>query len=394
MPKRVGGGLLGNHERHALYNLYQAHPSWNQIIPMLSSLFPFLPHSTVDTILLYFFLFFMIATFYIFSCTFTNMLLKRLLRDAPPPWAIARYYIFYPHQRHHRKHGRYKSVAMYPSISYKHVCMLLSLLFTPSTSHFLTSTSRTPLHDIPWASSTTNPTFNLEHFDMTFPLDADPSDIMTMMNFTLGSTLSAHHDLTQRHAPIYFSLLDNPTCYMSESPTSPPLIVDTGASVCISPIKSDFKTYLPSTMRIKDLSSSNSVAGEGMLHWHVMDINKKQVTLVLPGFHIPTAEVRLLSPQLLLGQCGGYSHQTSSKIQIHLESGECLNAHYCARSRLPILQMSTNDTHQSFWTSTFQFTSQDAAAYPTVLSESNVNLSAAQKEVLLWHHKLSHASLG
>ncbi len=71
-------------------------------------------------------------------------------------------------------------------------------------------------------------------------------------------------------------------------------------------------------MKIKDLSSSNTVAGEGMISWPLVDIDGKQVTINVPGFHIPTAEVRLLSPQLLLNLCGGYTHQTSTKIQISL----------------------------------------------------------------------------
>lgn len=41
-----------------------------------------------------------------------------------------------------------------------------------------------------------------------------------------------------------------------------PLIMDTGASCCISPRRSDFVTYLKSQVKIKDLSSSNSVAGK------------------------------------------------------------------------------------------------------------------------------------
>ena len=118
---------------------------------------------------------------------------------------------------------------------------------------------------------------------------------------------------------------------------TPPLIIDTGASVCITPLKSDFQTYHPSTMKIKDLSSSNTVAGEGILCWTVVDVNGNHVTLTLPGYHIPTAEVRLLSPQLLLEQNGGYTHQTSNIIQLRLDSGECTDASYCARTHLPTL---------------------------------------------------------
>jgi hypothetical protein len=40
------------------------------------------------------------------------------------------------------------------------------------------------------------------------------------------------------------------------------VIVDSGASVCISPHRSEFVTYNESRMKIKDLSSSNQVAQE------------------------------------------------------------------------------------------------------------------------------------
>jgi hypothetical protein len=56
-------------------------------------------------------------------------------------------------------------------------------------------------------------------------------------------------------------------------PSDMPLILDSGASCCISPCKDDFieGTYRPSDVKIKDLSGSNTVAGKGMLRWPVKD---------------------------------------------------------------------------------------------------------------------------
>lgn len=130
-----------------------------------------------------------------------------------------------------------------------------------------------------------------------------------------------------------------------------------------------------------------------MLSWHVVDLDGKQVNITLPGYHIPTAEVRLLSPQLLLAQYGGYSHQTARKIQIHLNSGEVMEASYCNRTRLPTLSTCGNTAGESFWAKAFDFTTNDARAFPLLLSDSNVNLNASQKELLLWHQKLSHDSI-
>jgi hypothetical protein len=386
MPKRVGGGLLGHHERLHLNKIHQAPTLWTFINSLLVPLLPTSPLTLISGLLISFVI--LLAIYHNISA-FVNMLLKRFLRDAPPPWALAKRCIFIPRQRHNRKHGRYKLVTAYPPIQLRHLLIFLPLLFTPSTSTRTVSSMENKLRHIKWATSMPAPTFSLEHFDVTIPLDEDPSAIVKILHF-LDDPIEPQR-LTKQHAPLYFSLVDGATCYTT-STSDPPLIIDTGASVCISPVKSDFKTYHSSNMRIKDLSSSNSVAGEGLLHWNVVDINKKQVTLILPGFHIPTAEVRLLSPQLLLTHSGGYSHQTSSKIQIHLDSREQLDAHYCPHSRLPMLQLFHDNSHQSFWTSTFQFTMRESCAYPTILSDSNANLSAAQKEVLLWHHKLSHAS--
>jgi hypothetical protein len=53
-------------------------------------------------------------------------------------------------------------------------------------------------------------------------------------------------------------------------------------------------------MKIKDLSSSNTVAGEGLMCWKVEDLAGRVVNLDLPGYHIPGVEVCLLSPQVIL----------------------------------------------------------------------------------------------
>jgi hypothetical protein len=62
----------------------------------------------------------------------------------------------------------------------------------------------------------------------------------------------------------YVSRLALPQCYLNEI-SNAILIVDTGASVCITPQRSDFITYQPSNMKIKDPSSTNKVKGEGIL---------------------------------------------------------------------------------------------------------------------------------
>jgi hypothetical protein len=97
-----------------------------------------------------------------------------------------------------------------------------------------------------------------------------------------------------------------------------PLIVDSGASVCITPCKDDFKpgSYRHSKMKVRDLSSENTVDGEGIVQWPVKDKNGNTHVIELPGLHIESAGVRLLSPQVL-----NQRHQVAGKIErdgIHL----------------------------------------------------------------------------
>lgn len=370
--------------------------------------------------------------------------------DPAPPWSSNFIYtLHFP--RHFRKHGRYKTRLRYPIIRLPQLLVGLQLLCFPTSGYtlpphlshklchqtwdssaaetftlsYIDITNSYPAaswdpssimqhftcaatsgrvkemqlnDDHEWGSTPPRPPFTLHHVstDDIFPDDHDPSDIVHILKF---NTHNPTTHLTRAEAPIFFSLLENPSCYStSVQHNETPLIVDSGASVCISPIRSDFITYNQSRIKIKDLSSSNTVDGEGLVKWNVIDTSGNQVTLVVPGFHIPQAEVRLLSPQVLLQELGGSYLGTTEKLAFTLGDGHLLDAFYCPRTHLPCLSVAGTrrpfDT-QCFWSKAFDFKPTDlSVAYPTLLSSSNTNLTAAQKEVLLWHYKLSHVSIG
>ncbi len=64
----------------------------------------------------------------------------------------------------------------------------------------------------------------------------------------------------------------------------------------------------------------NTVKGEGFLRWKVFDTNRKTVNLDLPGYHMPAAEVQLLSPQVLLATVGQSAQGTITAPGNWLES--------------------------------------------------------------------------
>jgi hypothetical protein len=172
------------------------------------------------------------------------------------------------------------------------------------------------------------------------------------------------------------------------------LIINSGASVYITPHRLDFITYKMSNMKIKDLSSSNTVAGEGLLRWKVEDCAGRVVNLDLPGYHIPGAEVCLLSPQVILLVFGGHTTQTTQKIEVCSANGLVLDAHLFPRSCLPLLPFVPGGSKlSSFWTYAFAYSANDVVQAKTILGSANNNLSSSQKELLLWHQRLSHANL-
>ena len=147
-------------------------------------------------------------------------------------------------------------------------------------------------------------------------------------------------------------------------------------------------------MRITDLSSTNKVAGEGIIKWDLQDENGYTVLVQAFGYHIPAAKVRLLSPQVLIQQLGGHANITKMGIQLRLANNVTLFGKYCDCSNLPLIPMAHTKSHQlSFWNEAFGLNVTNSLKLKNILGEDNTNLSAAQKEVLLWHQRLSHASI-
>jgi hypothetical protein len=113
---------------------------------------------------------------------------------------------------------------------------------------------------------------------------------------------------------------------------------------------------------------------------------------------MPHAHVRLISPQVLLTTIGGSSLQTRHGVEFNLDNGVTLFAHHCPHSNLPLLPLAdTIKNVRSFWLNPFGFTSSEFkeinAIKSSLLTANNTNLSQPQKEVLLWHQRLSHVSI-
>jgi hypothetical protein len=150
-------------------------------------------------------------------------------------------------------------------------------------------------------------------------------------------------------------------------------------------------------MKIKDLSSSNKVAGEGILRWKLQDVNGDSVQVELLRYHIPNGEVHLLSPQVLLKTIGGHTLQTVNCINVVLDNNNNFAATFCPHSNLLMIPLALdNNTKQCFWNKAFGFLVDsfgDINNVKNILHQANTNLSLSQKELLLWHQHLFHTSV-
>jgi hypothetical protein len=102
-----------------------------------------------------------------------------------------------------------------------------------------------------------------------------------------------------------------------------------------------------------------------------------------------------LSPQVILLVFGGHTTQTTQKIEVCLAKGFVLDAHLCPQSCLPLFLFVLGGSKlSSFWTYAFAYSANNDVLAKTNPGSTNNNLSSSQKELLLWHQRLSHANLG
>jgi hypothetical protein len=83
------------------------------------------------------------------------------------------------------------------------------------------------------------------------------------------------------------------------NPIDIPIVIDTGASLSLTPYKEDFEEP-PEECMLKELlnvSSTTNVEGVGTVAWKVIDFFGVVHTIRTRAYYVPTATIRLYSPQ-------------------------------------------------------------------------------------------------
>jgi hypothetical protein len=169
-----------------------------------------------------------------------------------------------------------------------------------------------------------------------------------------------------------------------------PIIWDSGASICITPDKSDFISYKrnPDINEVKGLGGKkSSVAGQGEVLWSIHDTNGTLRHLKLEAYHIPHSKSRLISTNALLKKYKGeYLTINSSTLQLSGIKGD--------NKRSPVIAFNNPMTHLPT-TTAYRYNETDTPSEVlcqniSTVNAHNTNLSEAQKELLRWHQRLGH----
>ena len=158
-------------------------------------------------------------------------------------------------------------------------------------------------------------------------------------------------------------------------------IVDTGASMTISPYRTEFVEYTPQTGKVlKGIGKGLPIAGVGIIHWK-LEVGTKVIDLKLRALHVPEGATRLLCPQQL-------KQEHKPKVKLATIEDDCVRLEFAEG----VVECHYNDANLPVVTVCTPAEADNGlkALNACVTQEANQNLTVAQKELLKWHCKLGH----
>jgi hypothetical protein len=102
------------------------------------------------------------------------------------------------------------------------------------------------------------------------------------------------------------------------SVTNTMLVWDTGASIGLTPFRSNFIDYLPlDGVTVKDIAQANLVLGIGTIMWKLTTTKGHPVFIPTVAYHMPDCDICLFSPQSYFNLHGGDRTVTYCSVEMH-----------------------------------------------------------------------------
>ena len=212
--------------------------------------------------------------------------------------------------------------------------------------------------------------------------------------------------------------------YLTQDEASMPIVIDTGASRSISPHKSDFIEFRSHQMDIGTISSSSKVEGAGIVRWNVTDQNGVTSVIETAAYYIPSASIRLYSPQYHFREhCDGSLRMDNVGLLLTLPAHRvksALSSPFNAINNLPMMLPSHHPHFTSAMFSScpsgdeihaavnklspilkdvpvvehFDFlATRDTMEQLLLNGDQRANLSSAQLELRMIHNKMGHVHM-
>ena len=180
-----------------------------------------------------------------------------------------------------------------------------------------------------------------------------------------------------------------------------PIVFDTGCSLSITPFKEDFISHIlkPECSQIKGVgAATHPIKGVGLVKWLIYDMYGKEFVITTQAYLVPSSDIRLFSPQSYFQEqprndkSGAWVDRDGITLYIGSRKGKGYSFPYHPNNLIPYT-LSKDKKHRS--NKLTQFLTDDDTALirdPTfmaqlfsVADETNQNLTAAQRELQIWH---------
>ena len=163
------------------------------------------------------------------------------------------------------------------------------------------------------------------------------------------------------------------------------VIIDSGASLAISPCETDFiGTIKQLKLELGGMADGMAITGKGEVEWTFSTGGGKNVTIRTLCYLVPASEARLLSPQRLFNRSKGVTGR------FVVEQDHC-TLEFDRISPISI------DYNSSNWLPTATSRNPNLQSSPSVnlsvTSDENQNLSPAKKRLLHWYARFGHRNL-
>ena len=235
-----------------------------------------------------------------------------------------------------------------------------------------------------------------------FDFNATQANICSTTNWNYGD-MSNEVSGQYRSTPFRTSmnLQAQPETIVREDYT--PLVLDTGCSHCVTPYSEDFvgNFIQPCSLdSVQGLDSKARVSGVGMVEWIVRDCFGSVRKLKVHAYWVPSASIRLFSPQQYFQEQGekGSLTITATHATLSLPRGETLTVPHNNGNNLPMMLLEDEVNWGGLSSSHIAALANDNPianpfAVLSVVDDLNANLTAAQRHLLLWHWRLGHCDM-